>query len=75
MPVCRPVICGELEKVDTSDSDAGSLRHFQSVSFLIYQIESFFWRVKEGMLQKNRNFAASFLKKYNLTNFILYLLS
>ena len=38
MPVCRPVICGELEKVDTSDSDAGSLRHFQSVSFLIYQI-------------------------------------
>jgi hypothetical protein len=75
VPVCRPVICGELEKVDTSDSDAGLLRHFQSVSFLIFFRLKVFWRVKEGMLQKNRNFAASFLKKYNLTNFILYLLS
>ena len=52
MPVCRPVICGELEKVDTSDSDAGSLRHFQSVSFLIYQIESFFGGSKRKCCKK-----------------------
>ena len=46
------------------------------VCFLSYFSDwKFFWRVKGGMLQKNRNFAASFLKKYNLTNFILYLLS